>query len=137
MSYWLSFCRSRPLPTTNSSIRWLRRRRCSTARRVLPGPGISEIHYDTASTAAGEAIEISGRRGTDVTGWTPVLYLSQPRHFRLQLLYLALLIGFHLRDHLLDVRTLNAALEIGHHADTFAMVLNDILVKRPIVFCSG
>jgi predicted extracellular nuclease len=35
---------------------------------------INEIHYDNASTDAGEAIEIAGPAGTDLTGWTIVLY---------------------------------------------------------------
>lgn len=35
---------------------------------------ISEFHYDNAGTDAGEAIEISGPVGTDLTGWQLVLY---------------------------------------------------------------
>lgn len=35
---------------------------------------ISEIHYDNASTDAGEAIEISGPGGTSLAGWSIVLY---------------------------------------------------------------
>jgi len=35
---------------------------------------INEIHYDNASTDAGEAIEIAGPAGTDLTGWSLVLY---------------------------------------------------------------
>ena len=35
---------------------------------------ISEIHYDNAGTDAGEAIEISAPAGTDLTGWSVVLY---------------------------------------------------------------
>ena len=35
---------------------------------------ISEIHYDNASTDAGEAIEVSAPAGTDLTGWQIVLY---------------------------------------------------------------
>jgi hypothetical protein len=35
---------------------------------------INEIHYDNASTDAGEAIEIAGPAGTDLTGWSVVLY---------------------------------------------------------------
>jgi len=34
----------------------------------------SEIHYDNSGTDAGEAIEISGPEGTDLTGWSVVLY---------------------------------------------------------------
>lgn len=41
---------------------------------ALPPVRISEIHYDNVSTDAGEAIEISGPAGTDVTGWSLVLY---------------------------------------------------------------
>ncbi|MGZ8467830.1 MAG: DNA/RNA non-specific endonuclease [Gemmatirosa sp.] len=35
---------------------------------------ISEIHYDDASTDAGEAIEVEGDAGTSLAGWTLVLY---------------------------------------------------------------
>ena len=37
---------------------------------------INEIHYDNAGTDSGEFVEIAGLAGTDVTGWTVVLYLS-------------------------------------------------------------
>ncbi len=39
-----------------------------------PSVRFSEIHYDNAGTDAGEAIEVSGPAGTDLTGWTIVLY---------------------------------------------------------------
>ncbi|EMR02252.1 DUF5689 domain-containing protein [Cesiribacter andamanensis] len=35
---------------------------------------INEIHYDNVSTDVGEAIEIAGPAGTDLTGWKLVLY---------------------------------------------------------------
>jgi predicted extracellular nuclease len=35
---------------------------------------INEIHYDNASTDVGEAIEIAGPAGTDLTDWSIVLY---------------------------------------------------------------
>ena len=35
---------------------------------------INEIHYDNTGTDAGEAIEIAGPAGTDLTGWRLVLY---------------------------------------------------------------
>jgi hypothetical protein len=35
---------------------------------------INEIHYDNTGTDAGEAIEIAGPTGTDLTGWSLVLY---------------------------------------------------------------
>jgi len=35
---------------------------------------INEIHYDNASTDAGEAIEVAGSATTDLTGWTIALY---------------------------------------------------------------
>ena len=41
---------------------------------ALPDVRISEIHYDNTGTDAGEAIEISGPAGTDLTGWQLVLY---------------------------------------------------------------
>ena len=34
----------------------------------------SELHYDNTGTDAGEAIEVSGPAGTDLTGWSIVLY---------------------------------------------------------------
>ena len=39
----------------------------------------SEIHYDNAGTDAGEAIEISGPAGADVTGWQVVALQRQQR----------------------------------------------------------
>ncbi|HJS18135.1 MAG TPA: ExeM/NucH family extracellular endonuclease [Anaerolineales bacterium] len=48
------------------------------APNLLPNPTstvfINEIHYDNAGTDAGEAIEIAGPAGTDLTGWSIVLY---------------------------------------------------------------
>ena len=35
---------------------------------------INEIHYDNTSTDAGEAIEMAAPSGTDLTGWTIILY---------------------------------------------------------------
>ena len=35
---------------------------------------INEIHYDNAGTDSGEAVEIAGPAGTDLTGWKLVLY---------------------------------------------------------------
>ncbi|MCY7364681.1 MAG: lamin tail domain-containing protein, partial [Frankiaceae bacterium] len=35
---------------------------------------INEIHYDTAGTDTGEFIEVAGPAGTDLTGWSVVLY---------------------------------------------------------------
>lgn len=42
---------------------------------VGPGvPFINEIHYDNGGTDAGEAIEIAAPAGTNLTGWSLVLY---------------------------------------------------------------
>lgn len=41
---------------------------------ALPSVRISEIHYDNAGTDAGEAIEVSAPAGTDLTGWSVLLY---------------------------------------------------------------
>ncbi|MCC9166098.1 endonuclease/exonuclease/phosphatase family protein [Pontibacter harenae] len=45
---------------------------------AIPAAGqsvfINEIHYDNASTDAGEAIEVAGPAGTDLTSWSLVLY---------------------------------------------------------------
>ena len=35
---------------------------------------INEIHYDNTGTDSGEAIEVAGPAGTDLTGWSLVLY---------------------------------------------------------------
>ncbi len=35
---------------------------------------INEIHYDNAGTDSGEGVEIAGPAGTDLTGWSLVLY---------------------------------------------------------------
>ena len=35
---------------------------------------INEIHYDNASTDVGEAVEVAGPAGTDLTGWSLVFY---------------------------------------------------------------
>jgi len=40
----------------------------------LPATRFSEIHYDNSGTDTGEAIEIEGPAGTDLTGWSIVLY---------------------------------------------------------------
>lgn len=39
-----------------------------------PSVRFSEVHYDNTSTDANERIEISGPAGTDLTGWSVVLY---------------------------------------------------------------
>lgn len=39
---------------------------------------VNEIHYDNTSTDAGEAIEIAGTAGTDLSGWSLVLYNGNP-----------------------------------------------------------
>ena len=47
------------------------------AGAVAPAEGVvfvNEIHYDNAGTDAGEAIEVAGPAGTDLTGWSIVLY---------------------------------------------------------------
>lgn len=47
------------------------------AGAVAPAGGtvfINEVHYDNVSTDAGEAIEIAGPAGTDLSGWSVVLY---------------------------------------------------------------
>ena len=39
---------------------------------------INEFHYDNASTDIGEFIEVAAAAGTDLTGWTLVLYNGSP-----------------------------------------------------------
>ncbi len=40
----------------------------------LPETRLSELHYDNVGTDVGEAIEVEGPAGTDLTGWTVLLY---------------------------------------------------------------
>lgn len=47
------------------------------AGAVAPPSGtvfVNEVHYDNVGTDAGEAIEIAGPAGSDLTGWSVVLY---------------------------------------------------------------
>ena len=46
----------------------------TAARANGPAVFINEIHYDNTGTDAGEAIEIAGPAGTDLTGWSLVRY---------------------------------------------------------------
>ena len=39
-----------------------------------PSAWINELHYDNASTDVGEAVEIAGTAGLDLTGWSVVFY---------------------------------------------------------------
>lgn len=41
---------------------------------ALPPVRISEIHYDSTGTDAGERIEVSAPVGTSLSGWSIVLY---------------------------------------------------------------
>ncbi|HEU4628783.1 MAG TPA: DNA/RNA non-specific endonuclease [Gemmatimonadaceae bacterium] len=43
-------------------------------RSTLPTVYVSELHYDNVGTDADEAVEIAGPAGTDLTGWSVVLY---------------------------------------------------------------
>jgi hypothetical protein len=45
---------------------------------AMPAVRISEIHYDNAGTDVDEAIEISGPAGTNLAGWSVVLYNGSP-----------------------------------------------------------
>ncbi|MEJ2128889.1 MAG: lamin tail domain-containing protein [Woeseiaceae bacterium] len=47
---------------------------CAFANPASAQVFINEIHYDNTGTDAGEAIEIAGPAGTDLTGWSIVLY---------------------------------------------------------------
>lgn len=50
----------------------------ATPAAAIPGTGstvfVNEFHYDNESTDVGEFIEIAGPAGTDLTGWSIVLY---------------------------------------------------------------
>ena len=56
-----------PVATTTATHR-------DVSAAAVPSLYISEIHYDNVGTDAGEAVEINGPAGADVTGWTVVLY---------------------------------------------------------------
>ena len=61
------------------TISWLRAAIVFTPVFLLAQPAtaqvfINEIHYDNSGTDTGEAIEVAGPAGTDLTGWTIVLY---------------------------------------------------------------
>jgi predicted extracellular nuclease len=45
-----------------------------TALAASPTPFISELHSDNVSTDTGEAVEVTAALGTDLTGWSVVLY---------------------------------------------------------------
>ena len=47
---------------------------CASGFAAAQGVRFSEIHYDNAGTDAGEAIEVAGPAGTDLSGWRVVLY---------------------------------------------------------------
>ncbi|MDH5506695.1 MAG: ExeM/NucH family extracellular endonuclease [Anaerolineae bacterium] len=46
----------------------------SPAQAAFPDVFINELHYDNASTDVGEAIEVAGPAGTDLSGWNIALY---------------------------------------------------------------
>lgn len=53
---------------------------------AVPAPGstvfVNEIHYDNAGTDSGELVEVAGPSGTDLTGWSVVLYNGDPSSLR-------------------------------------------------------
>lgn len=49
------------------------------AQAAPPTVRIAELHYDNTGTDSGEAIEISAPAGTDLTGWSIVLYNGADR----------------------------------------------------------
>ena len=61
---------ARPLSVLAVLCLWVSGSRAQGAPTVF----INEIHYDNASTDTGESIEIAGPAGTDLTGYSLVLY---------------------------------------------------------------
>src|SRR5690349_3938751 len=58
-----------------NALRWLMTAGALTLASLASAQvRISEIHYDNLGTDAGEAIEVSAPAGTDLTGWSVVLY---------------------------------------------------------------
>ncbi|MGF1646296.1 MAG: ExeM/NucH family extracellular endonuclease [Kineosporiaceae bacterium] len=45
-----------------------------SASAAASTPFLSELHYDNAGTDEGEAVEVTAALGTDLTGWSVVLY---------------------------------------------------------------
>ena len=39
---------------------------------------VNELHYDNNGTDSGELVEVAGPAGTDLTGWSVVLYNGDP-----------------------------------------------------------
>jgi len=56
------------------SILWLTVASCVAFAQVSPSVFINELHYDDQGQDNGEAIEVAGPAGTDLTGWRLVLY---------------------------------------------------------------
>ena len=61
---------SRPLAAVAAGVSFALFGATAAAQTVF----INEIHYDNTGTDAGEAIEIAGPAGTDLSGWELVLY---------------------------------------------------------------
>ena len=58
-----------------NALRWLMTAGALTLASLASAQvRINEIHYDNLGTDAGEAIEVSAPAGTDLTGWSVVLY---------------------------------------------------------------
>ena len=47
---------------------------CLLAPAAFAQVFINELHYDNTGTDTGEAIELAGPAGTDLSGWSLVLY---------------------------------------------------------------
>jgi DNA/RNA endonuclease G (NUC1) len=60
--------------TVDRSVTATRFSQVGVTANLLPAERISEIHYDNSGTDVGEAIEVSFAAGTDITGWSVVLY---------------------------------------------------------------
>ena len=51
---------------------------CGTTPPPTATVWINELHYDNASTDAGEGVEVAGTAGADLTGWSLVFYNGAP-----------------------------------------------------------
>ena len=60
--------------TVDRSVTSTELTRIGVTAKAIPAERISEIHYDNTGTDAGEAVEVSFPVGTDITGWSIVLY---------------------------------------------------------------
>src|SRR5687767_7493094 len=73
-AFLASCAHDRSVAPESAPARLIQRSGSFLSATAMPDVRISEIHYDNTGTDAGERIEIAGPAGTDLTGWSVVLY---------------------------------------------------------------